>query len=138
MASLLISARNSSRLTWGISVLIGLVLLYYVTYLHGVGKLTGADGLAGFFAQALGVGVWAVVLSGIAEVFGPFMMLYWRTAFYGAVLVVVNFLTASWVVWQGGKFPTEELTYVVLGLIVAWMLRPDFLRPTPVITTVQV
>ena len=137
MSSLFLSLRQRSRVFWGVSILVGLVLLYKVSYLHGIGKLTDAERLVGFFGQALGFGIWSVYLAGAGEVVGPLLMLYWRTAFWGGFLTAVPMAVASFVVYQSGSFPLETLIYFGMSALVMWMMRPGFLRKKPEITKVR-
>lgn len=137
MDSFFLSLRQRSRVLWGVSILVALVLLYQVSYLHGVDKLADAGGFSEFFGKTLGLGGWSVYVSGVLEIGGPLLMLHWRTAFWGGLFVAVNMAVASAVVYQMGNVPTETLVYLGMGVVVMWMMRPGFLRTRPPITTVR-
>jgi hypothetical protein len=139
MSSLFLAHKQRSLVWWGISIIAGLAMLYYLAWMHGVPKLQADPGLVSFFTDTIGFGVVAMYVAGIAETFGPILMLHWKTSFWGALLVLVNSLTASYVVYSlGNGFDTKLVVIIVVTAIVAWMMRPGFLRKAPEVTTVSV
>jgi hypothetical protein len=137
MYTLFLRKKQMSKMYWGISVVVALYLLYKVSYAEGLAKLQAAPGNIEFF-NSLGFGIIGMYLSGFGEVFGPILMLHWKTSFYGAMLIAVNFSVATYAIYSGGQSNVMLFVFLALGLVVAWLMRPGFLRKTPEITTVSV
>ncbi len=110
-----------------------LVIAYYVMPKGYEKVFDYTNGPLDFFTS-LGLSFWILMVVGVLEIVSPIMMLIPRVSFYGAVPLAVIMFTASYYV----GWATTPLLLGVASLVVAFLMRPAFLKKAPTVTTVSV
>lgn len=130
----------ASRREMAIEVLLWVFALFlaWVFIRQGVAKFDDASGWARAF-QAWHFPVWFRMLIGVLETLAALLLLWRRTAFAGAVIIIVIMLGAmgTHVYWGKPAQVTSEILPLVLSTMVALGRRRVFLvrgvRPVPAV-----
>ena len=130
----------ASRRDMAIEVLLWVFALFlaWVFIRQGVAKFDDASGWARAF-QAWHFPVWFRMLIGVLETLAALLLLWRRTAFAGAVIIIVIMLGAmgTHVYWGKPAQVTSEILPLLLSTLVALGRRRVFLlrgvRPVPAV-----
>lgn len=117
------------RASWPVQIVVWFFAAYVAWSLVSLGYGKIMDPQAKFMFPA-----WVMMIVGIVEVVGPLMMFIPRTAFYGSLPVAV----VMGVAWVMTGLVMPHLVLIVLSLIVAYVMRPDYLRKKAPITKISV
>lgn len=107
------------RITWGVRILLALAF-----GAAGIAKLAGVPQMVQVF-DAIGVGQWFRLLTGVVEIVGVVLILAPATGFFGGLLLFATMVggVATHLFLIGGS-PVPALVLGVLSAFVAWRLRP--------------
>ena len=117
--------RLAQLAAWGPQVLLAAAMLG-----AGTGKLAGAPDMVALF-EALGVGQWFRVLTGVIEVAAGLLLLVPRTAGASALLLVAPTMAGAVLteVLVRRQNPVPPLVLLALALAVGWLRRDGLRRP---------
>ena len=95
----------------------------------GAGKLAGSPDMVALF-EAVGVGQWLRVLTGLIEVAAGLLLLLPRAAGASALLLVAPAMTGAILteLFIRRQSPVPPLVLLALALVVAWLRRGDLRR----------
>jgi hypothetical protein len=95
----------------------------------GAGKLAGSPDMVALF-EAVGVGQWFRVLTGLIEVAAGLLLLLPRAAGASALLLVTPTMTGAILteLFIRRQSPVPPLVLLALALVVAWLRRGDLRR----------
>jgi uncharacterized membrane protein YphA (DoxX/SURF4 family) len=122
------------RLSWPLQILVWALTLYIAYYLVPAGYGKVFDFQFYSFFEELGLPFWLFITVGIVEIAGPLLMLVPKLSFYAALPTVAVMASASY--FNGWSIDT--ISYAVIALIVAILMRPGFLKKSPPITTISI
>lgn len=104
---------------WTLQILAALAFL-----IAGNTKLVGMEMQVETF-EKIGIGQWFRYLTGVVEILGALLILFPRTAFWGALLLACVMIGAIFthLVLIGGS-PLAAIVLLVIVATVAWLRRP--------------
>lgn len=107
------------RIVWSVRILLALAF-----GAAGIAKLAGVPQMVQVF-DAIGVGQWFRLLTGVVEIVGVVLILAPAMGFFGGLLLFATMVggVATHLFLIGGS-PVPALVLGVLSAFVAWRLRP--------------
>lgn len=111
------------RIVWGVRILLALAF-----GAAGIAKLAAVPQMVQVF-EAIGIGQWFRVVTGLVEVTGAVLLLVPATGFIGALLLTATMVgaVATHLALIGGS-AVPALVLGLLSAFVAWRQRPASLR----------
>ena len=111
-----------SVVTWVLCILLGVFFLY-----SAYPKLSQNPGTVSFF-EMLGFGTSFVLLIGVLEALGGILVLFPRFATWGAAIIAVVMVGATWSHLSSGiGSPVMAIVSLVVALVVGWLRKGDAL-----------
>ena len=118
------SSRARTIASWILAVLLGALFV-----LNGVGKVLGSAGWIQRFAN-WGYPAWFLYLIAALEFAGGVMMLVPRLASYGAAIIAIVMLGATYThVSSGIGTPVASFVIMLLALLLGWLRLEDRWQP---------
>lgn len=120
MAALVSISPTRRRIMWGVRILLALAF-----GAAGSAKLAGVQQMVQVF-EAIGVGQWFRLVTGLVEVVGAVLLLVPATGFFGGLLLAATMVgaVATHLLLIGGS-AVPALVLGLLSAFVAWQLRID-------------
>ena len=129
---------NKSKVAYIVTAAIAVFLIYTLALEFGIDKLLHPSKSFEGFAS-MGLPAFTVYLVAFAEAVCPVLMFVRPIAAYAAMVIVINFAVVIYLqaTVLSGDY-TWSIVFILLSLIVAFLMRPDFMRRRRVIQTIRI